>query len=131
MTDQRRVRWSQNEDLALCKSFINVSEDPIAGTDQRASIFWSTIFEKFKAQVEADNSRTETALQSRWVAINKLCKKFSGYFGEVQRSNPSGTTEEDMTKMALDNFKEGTSKSFPFHAYVFFLSLFAFYDLNK
>ena len=40
--------WSEAEDINLCRSYLNVSEDSIVGTDQTSAKLWQRVFTKFE-----------------------------------------------------------------------------------
>jgi hypothetical protein len=37
------TNFTEEEDVALCRAFVNVSADPIAGAEKRSSHFWADI----------------------------------------------------------------------------------------
>ena len=39
--------YSIDEDIALCKAFVNVSSNPLTGTDQKAIVFWGRVQQRF------------------------------------------------------------------------------------
>ena len=64
------AQWSEAEDINLCRSFINISEDSSVGTDQSSMTLWTRVFEKFERLREEQNlprHRDKSAnLQNRW-----------------------------------------------------------------
>ncbi|KAG3017535.1 hypothetical protein JG687_00015351 [Phytophthora cactorum] len=59
--------WTQEEDVVLCRAYLNVSEDGATGTDQSSTLFRRQIFEAFVLLAGSDGSgRNPGALKSRW-----------------------------------------------------------------
>ncbi|KAI5313694.1 hypothetical protein L3X38_042870 [Prunus dulcis] len=44
---QRGVNWRPEEDEALCKGWVSVSEDGAIGTNQASDTFWKRVYQKF------------------------------------------------------------------------------------
>lgn len=74
--------FSKEEDVQLCKSWLTISEDPITGTDQRASTFWESVVKDYSTY-QSHGDRTLCSLQSRWGVINRGVSKFVGFLDKV------------------------------------------------
>lgn len=49
--------FSTDEDIQLCKSWLSISEDPVTGTDQKASTFWAAVTQDYcKYQPNGDRT---------------------------------------------------------------------------
>ncbi|SPR01551.1 unnamed protein product (mitochondrion) [Plasmodiophora brassicae] len=90
----RGGKWTQEEDTALARAWVVVSEDPIRGNQVKSSTFWGDIFQKFQAAI-GETARTQGALQNRWTEINKSVQQFSGVLSKINALNESGTNQED------------------------------------
>jgi hypothetical protein len=44
--------FTKEEDYVLCVAYVNVSENPIKGTDQTSADFWSDIKTKYSMEME-------------------------------------------------------------------------------
>ena len=54
--------WEKEEDEALSRAWVAASEDAIAGTGQKASKFWSRVFEIYVEPIpDGGKDRTSTA----------------------------------------------------------------------
>ena len=62
-------KWSESEDVTLCKAFCNISNDGAVGTDQSVKTFWSRIKEAFDTANGGTTRRAVTALQNRWSSL--------------------------------------------------------------
>ena len=51
----RGKNWTNLEDETLCRAWLNVSQDPIVGTNQKIENLYGRIFEKF-VEVCTENS---------------------------------------------------------------------------
>jgi hypothetical protein len=82
--------------LFLCITFVNVSEDPVVGTGQKAKEFWSRVHKMFKELLKKRSSeleelvrntnREETSMQNRFkklIAKNVLL--FNPYYSKVKK----------------------------------------------
>src|SRR4051794_11649382 len=76
--------FSIGKDEQLCRSWLDISQDPVAGSDQRQSTFWQRIFSHFNEFKITPEERTEDALQSRWGTIQKGVNKFCGVYAQIE-----------------------------------------------
>jgi hypothetical protein len=100
MKSTKKTNFSIEEDILLVKAWINISTDPIQGTDQKGSKFWDRIWKKYHENKKEDTvERSVHSLSNRWSTIQKFTNKFCGYLAQVETKNPSGATEQDKVKM--------------------------------
>lgn len=97
------------DDQQLAKAWISVSEDPIKGTDQTKTIFWTSVKE-----VGQFLARTPESLRQRWRVLSHAVSKFSGHMNSVTKLNQSGTNNEDTLSKALELFKKDEGREFKF-----------------
>ncbi|XP_062217738.1 glutathione S-transferase T3-like [Phragmites australis] len=81
------------EDLLLVSSWLNVSMDPVVGSNQSLGDFWQRIETYFHDNKYFPSTRNKKSLQERWTFINCLVQKFCGHYARALRSRRSGTTE--------------------------------------
>lgn len=108
----RGKNFSDAENRQLCLSWLAISEDPIKGTDQSCSTFWSTILDHAKLYTPSFESRTPDGLRQRWGVISRSVSKFTGCFKTVMRLNESGTNEEDKVEKAKALYKQDQKEDF-------------------
>ncbi|GJV98255.1 ribonuclease H-like domain-containing protein, partial [Tanacetum coccineum] len=67
-----RMVWSQDEELILAESFIQISEDPKMGCDQQKDSFWYKILEVYNAEAKRRGfiERTKNMLTGKWIPMN-------------------------------------------------------------
>ncbi|KAL3643588.1 hypothetical protein CASFOL_014403 [Castilleja foliolosa] len=76
--DVREVtgQWKWAEDKLLISAWLNVSIDPVVGTDQKGEAFWNRI----QQYCEEDNpgviKRGAVAMRKRWQRLNEGAQKF-------------------------------------------------------
>ncbi|KAG2659249.1 hypothetical protein PVAP13_1KG262015 [Panicum virgatum] len=111
-TSKRLKNFSTKEDESLCSAYINVSKDPIVGTNQPIRSYWGRI----KAYFEEDSERTrsQSSLQHRWADIQKDTSRFCGFYSEIERKNQSGKSDGDKVKDALQMYEGIVGTTFKF-----------------
>ncbi|RXH83252.1 hypothetical protein DVH24_003750 [Malus domestica] len=80
--------YSIEEDVALCRAYIMINEDPIIGNGQALTTFWKHVVVVFnKIMIDIGEERTPRSLKSRWyITINAKSNKFN----EVARCSHIG-----------------------------------------
>ncbi|CAN6245418.1 unnamed protein product [Urochloa humidicola] len=103
-TKNKLPNFSAHEDNLLCKSWLEISCDPITNTGQRRESFWLRVLSRYNSKRGKYPERTKKSIGSRWEHIKAEVSKFSGYMDEVIRSNPSGMTDADKSVAAAADF---------------------------
>ncbi|CAL9000601.1 unnamed protein product [Prunus brigantina] len=73
---QRCVNWRPEEDEALCKGWVFVSENGAIGTNQASDTFWNRVYQKFLENdpgISGPERQTYQAIASRFKTINQQC----------------------------------------------------------
>ncbi|XP_047306642.1 glutathione S-transferase T3-like [Impatiens glandulifera] len=92
----RNKNFSLEEDLLLVYVCLNTSIDPIHGTDQTNSQYWSNVGAYYKEVIEKTKygQRTDKSLTNRWSTIQQAVNKFCGYYtqreGNLRKSGDTG-----------------------------------------
>ena len=86
----RTCNYTVEEDILLCKTWLNVSMDATIGTDQTRFLM-----KFFDAHNNSGIERTDRSLRSRWSTINKDCQKWAAAMTSVDKINTSGTNDRD------------------------------------
>ena len=89
---KRGKSFTTEEDVAICRAWCHITEDPIVGNSQSHTHFLGRIFENF-CSLQNDHSRTQVSILSRWGVISKCCNKFLGYLAQVENLHPSGMSQ--------------------------------------
>ncbi|KAF7136313.1 hypothetical protein RHSIM_Rhsim08G0115200 [Rhododendron simsii] len=97
-SSQRGRAFLVEEDKILCCAWLEVSQDPVKGANQRKEKLWEHIACLYKERKPNYNSgaRTTKSLQCRMALINKAINKFRGCVRSVEHQHPSGASEIDI-----------------------------------
>ncbi|CAL8113969.1 unnamed protein product [Prunus armeniaca] len=71
---QRGVNWRLEEDEALCKGWVFVSEDGAIGTNQANDTFWKCVYQKFSENdpgISGPEQQTYQTITFRFKTINQ------------------------------------------------------------
>ena len=111
------------EDQLLCRAYVNVSCNPVVGTDQKRKIFWESIKYRYEDLYTREGVTEEDGKVERtWDALaNRYQKKiqpemnvFMAFYKRVAECPPSGVPPEEWPKIAATNFGEFYDKPFKF-----------------
>nr|GEZ04948.1 hypothetical protein [Tanacetum cinerariifolium] len=74
-----RYLGSQGEELLLVECFIQISEDPKVGSDQKYDTFWYKILDVYNEEAKKNNYplRTKNMLTGKWIPMNRDVNKFN------------------------------------------------------
>nr|GEX03521.1 hypothetical protein [Tanacetum cinerariifolium] len=92
---KKRARWTQNEELLLAESFIQIFEDPKTGCDQQKDTFWYKILDVYNTEVKRRGfiERTRNMLTEKWTPMNASIQKFNQLVAKTFAL--SGENDED------------------------------------
>ena len=79
----------------LVKVWLEISLDPVQGTDQTRSIYWKRIHDYYHEHKTFESERNISSLSHRWGIIHKSVNRFYGWYTLVQNRKESGLTEQD------------------------------------
>ena len=112
------AKFTEQEDVYLCKAFVNCSSDPIVGVNQKGDTFWKKVHEKMYAlyNEEADvvvQERSWTSVRNRFQkTIQKSINLFNGYHVQVQAKEESGWTPQMYIDAAVNLYATMEGKAF-------------------
>ena len=105
--EKKGKNFSADEERALCRSFLVVSQDPVCGNGQRNTAFWERITANYNAnKPKSCPIRPARSLESKWSHIKHDVAKFSGVFKQVSDCRESGASAEDVLERALEFYKD-------------------------
>lgn len=100
----RGSSFTTEEDILLCKSYLDISQDPITGRNQSSDRFWGRIMEQYNSDKPQDYElRNTRSLQSRMSIISAAVKKMNGCVRQIENMHPSGASEQDI--VSIENLK--------------------------
>ena len=94
-TSKRGSNYNHYEDIQLCDSWMNITNDPISPNEQPNTTYWSRIADNYNTNKKFAAGRTASSLEHRWGIIQKECLKFQGFYEEVERRHPSGIPDRE------------------------------------
>ncbi|XP_062184648.1 uncharacterized protein LOC133888425 [Phragmites australis] len=109
---ERGQSYSMKEDLLLVASWLNMSMDPVVGSNQSLGAFWQRIESYFHDNKDFPSTCNKKSLQGRWTFINGMVQKFCGHYARAMHARRSGTTEGEMIVEACKMFQAVEHKEF-------------------
>jgi No apical meristem-associated C-terminal domain len=109
-----RTKFTEEEDLLICKAWVNASQNPVLGNNQTGDDFWKTVLGGYNELLERLGTqpgpppkvRKANSLLDRFQRhIQKAVNKFNACWIQRKRLNISGTTDNDIVNMALEDYK--------------------------
>lgn len=101
----RASNYSEDEDILLCRVYMEISQDPVIGAYQSADRFWSRIEGKFNEKKPVEEHRTKRSLQARIQTIEKAVKRLHGCIRQTENEHQSGASNEDIVSIYSCFFK--------------------------
>ena len=116
---KRRV-FTEDEDICICKAWVNISEDPVVGADQKKDQFWARIHQKMyqiynkDVEVKVDDKKWPIhSIQDRFIKVEKDVKKFNVFYAQVAREHDkSGWTPEMIMEAATGLYLQHEGRPF-------------------
>jgi hypothetical protein len=96
----RKINYTVDEDVLLCKTWLKIGMDPSIGTDQTRDTYWIRMKEYFDANTGGVDL-TSRSLRSRWSVINTDCSRWASAQKTVDDINPSGTNDNDRVSCSI------------------------------
>ncbi|XP_021999628.2 uncharacterized protein LOC110896888 [Helianthus annuus] len=108
------ITWEPEEEYALTRAFIDVSEDPVISNNQSKTVFWNRIRELFfELMGRGEEYRLPDSISGRWTDINRKCTNFQTVYQRLYSGWKSGSSDEDITQEALVEYMEANGH-FPY-----------------
>jgi len=122
--DSRRpANFTAEEDVFLCRAYVNVSLDPAVGTDQSAETFWKKVKDKFTSLYKEESEilfeeappRPPASLLTRFQRhIQKDAFLFNAHYKHYADKKPSGWNEDRLFQGACARFARFEGRAFKF-----------------
>ncbi|KAE8811942.1 putative DBINO protein [Hordeum vulgare] len=99
--------YTQDEDKLICNCWMEISQDPRTGAQQKGLVFWTRVHKIFheRKMFEPDqisSDRGITSIQKRWLFIQQECNRYCAALESVEARPVSGLGIGDM---AFQSFK--------------------------
>ncbi|CAD6338141.1 unnamed protein product [Miscanthus lutarioriparius] len=112
---RRGTAFTKEEDLVVCSAFLNISKDPITGTNQTSGGYYKRMHDYFNEHKPERSNRSQIAIQHRWALIQKAMNKFCGHKEAIDRLNESRKNEQDRIDDAVQMYER--TRTFYHHAF--------------
>ena len=101
MASLRGKSFLQDEDQVLCATWLEISQDPVMGSNQKKDRLWERISALFHSRRPdfCTGQRSPKSLACRMSLIMKAVSKYRGCIRQVERLNPSGASEIDIVSI--------------------------------
>ncbi|KAE8767583.1 putative DBINO protein [Hordeum vulgare] len=94
--------YTQDEDKLICNCWMEISQDPRTGVQQKGLVFWTRVHKtsherKMFEPYQITSDRGITSIQKRWLFIQLECNKYCTALESVEARPVSGLGIGDMT----------------------------------
>ncbi|KAL6896895.1 hypothetical protein ACP4OV_007467 [Aristida adscensionis] len=113
-TRSKQGNFNPEEDVNIVKSWVEISCDPVISNSQKRSSMWDRIMVRYNLRRGSFPERSLRSIQSCWDVIKGEVAKFSFFYADIMRENPSGNSDGDMTTRAAANFASIYKRNFAF-----------------
>ena len=105
-TPVRGASFTPAEDISIAKSWINVSENAIIGTEQKGNEFYEAIKAVYNDKHKPGNreNRSCQSLKARCKSLHKECMIFNGCYARLVRQSPTGVSPNDLIRISTGVF---------------------------
>nr|XP_043628595.1 uncharacterized protein LOC122600024 isoform X5 [Erigeron canadensis] len=109
-TKMKSRPWTQVEEEALVKAYINVSR-----VHQVGNSFWKKVLAEFNKNLGKDSLRNHHQVRSKWKDMSRKVTSFAGIYNNKMSDMGSGTNNEDVFKSATVEYmkKHNAKNGFP------------------
>ncbi|XBJ08115.1 hypothetical protein VPH35_013501 [Triticum aestivum] len=106
----RMGSYTQDEGKLICQCWMEISQDPKTGAQQKGLVFWMRVHKTFHERkmfepYQITSNRGITSIQKRWLFIQQECNKYCATFESVEARPVSGLGVGDMAFQSLEAFK--------------------------
>ncbi|XBI10600.1 hypothetical protein VPH35_137838 [Triticum aestivum] len=106
----RTGSYTQDEDKLICQAWMEISQDPRTGAQQKGIVFWTRVHKTFHERkmfepYQITSNRGIGSIQKRWLFIQQECNKYQAAFESVEARPVSGLGVGDTAFQSLEAFK--------------------------
>ncbi|XP_020405007.2 glutathione S-transferase T3-like [Zea mays] len=111
---KRSANFSQQEDALVVSAWLNISLDPVNGTNQTRGTFWKRVYNYYHNHKTFPSYRSQSSISHRWGFILESVNKFCACISDIEGRRQSGVTLQDkiVQAMALYKSRDKDNKSF-------------------
>ncbi|GKB01129.1 hypothetical protein Tco_0829173 [Tanacetum coccineum] len=114
--EPRCTAWTNEEEIALCKCLVHVSENSVVGNAKKECGFWTEVLRYMKSKTKAPGRRTYNMVNGKLKTVRPNMAWFCGVHANVmRRAHASGAGHEDYFATALLDYEAEYEVSFTLH----------------
>ncbi|KAF8716828.1 hypothetical protein HU200_025925 [Digitaria exilis] len=107
----RRLNWSNEEDIRLVSAWLHNSIDPVDGNDKKSDQYWSAV--TYNSTTKCNRMRNRNQLKLRWERIKKPVTEFNGCYERITKVHQSGMSDDQKMDQAMQLYaSEHSEKPF-------------------
>ncbi|RLM74683.1 uncharacterized protein C2845_PM15G18960 [Panicum miliaceum] len=91
---EKRILWTQEEDVRLMSSWLHNSTDPSIGADRKNEQYWGDVVETYNNTTPSHRRRNAKQAKDRWHKINKWTDLFHSAWLKARRIYTSGHNDQ-------------------------------------
>ncbi|GKC04222.1 hypothetical protein Tco_0995832 [Tanacetum coccineum] len=108
-----QIAWTNEEGIALCKSWVHVSESSKLGNTRKDVGFRTKVIEYMESKIKQYGRRMYDMVNGKWKTVCPHVVRFCGVYNNVmRRAHESGAGDEDYYNMTLLHYKAQTGVPF-------------------
>lgn len=101
----RSSAYTHDEDILLCRVYMEISQDPCIGVYQSSDRFWCRVEEAFTKERNVDwEIRSKRSMQARVQTIEKAVRKLHACIRSIENRHQSGASNEDIVRVNIKHF---------------------------
>ncbi|GJU89050.1 hypothetical protein Tco_1301473 [Tanacetum coccineum] len=109
----RQTPWTMDEEIALCKGWLAVSENSKQGNSRKSSGFWCEVLSYIESKTGQYGKRTYDMVIGKWKTVRPTVIRFCGVYNNIMRMGPeSGAGDEDYVQRAMIHYQIDTGIPF-------------------
>ncbi|KNE95764.1 hypothetical protein PSTG_10980 [Puccinia striiformis f. sp. tritici PST-78] len=99
----RLGNYSTKEDVQICQSWLETTEDPLNSTNQTGTTFWDRVRGHYVVHLPTSN-RLADSIKCRWGLVQRATNKFYGCVKQIKYAKQSGVNSTDNLASAFKLF---------------------------
>ncbi|KAJ1267373.1 hypothetical protein BS78_07G051200 [Paspalum vaginatum] len=92
---KRSKNFNDKEDSLIVSAWLNISTDPVYGTNQTRGTFWKRVYDFYHKHKDFTSERSHSSISHRWAYIQENVNKFCGCLSRIDDRKQSGVTFQD------------------------------------
>jgi hypothetical protein len=106
----------------LCRAYVNATNNPLLGTDQKLKDFWTSIKSKFDDLCSLEGTSEDGVEDRSWEALHTRFQRkiqpemflWNPFYKRICDCPPSGVPKEKWPEIASESFLEEKNRPFKF-----------------